>query len=112
MLIAVARIELRFRFAHSLKEKRKAMRSIIDRCSSKFGIKVSEVDGQDSWQRAVLGLAVVGGDANHVCSLRDKVADHILSSESATVVLDDRELIHFGDQSLLEAESLEGERWA
>ncbi len=97
MLIAVARIELRLTFAHSLKEKRRALRSVIDRAQARFGVHVAEVAGQDTWQRAVLGFAIVGSDRQTLESLQYKVGDLILASDIGLVVSDTRECLVFGD---------------
>lgn len=97
MLVAVARIELRLTFAHSLKEKRRALRSIKDRAQSRFGVHVAEVAGQDTWQRAVLGFAIVGSDRQTLKSLQDKVGDFILASDMGLLVSDERDFLVFGD---------------
>lgn len=66
MHVGVLRVEYRLRRARSLKEKRGPLRSLRDRVQHRFGVSIAEVDGQDSWQRAVLGVAVVGASAQHV----------------------------------------------
>jgi len=47
----------------SLKEKRHVVKSLKDRIRSRFNVSVAEVDFQDLWQRASLGVAVVATDA-------------------------------------------------
>ena len=96
MLVAVARIELRLTFAHSLKEKRRALRSVIDRAQARFGVHVAEVDGQNTWQRAVLGFAIVGSDRQTIESLQHKVGESILGSDIGLVVSDSRDCLVFG----------------
>lgn len=103
MLIAVARIELRLTFAHSLKEKRRALRSVIDRAQARFGVHIAEVDGQDTWQRAVLGFAIVGSDRQTLESLQYKVGEHILNSDIGLVVSDRRDCLVFDDLPLDES---------
>lgn len=39
------------------------VRSITQRLRNRFNISVAEVGGQDTWQRAVLGLAVATNEA-------------------------------------------------
>ena len=52
---------LRFllRDAHSLKDKRRIVRSLKDRLFQKFRVAVAEIDHQDVWQTAELGVAAV-----------------------------------------------------
>ncbi len=45
--------------AHSLKEKRQAIKSILAKVRNEFNVSIAEVDAQDSWQEAVLGVACV-----------------------------------------------------
>ena len=47
-------------FCHSLKEKRRVIRSLKDRLRARHNISIAEVDSQDLWQRAVIGIAAVG----------------------------------------------------
>jgi len=48
----------------SLKDKRHVIRSLKDRIRSRFNVSVAEVDFQDLWQRATLGIAVVAADGH------------------------------------------------
>ena len=59
MFVAVARFTLRIEGSHSLKEKRAVVRRVVDRVQQRFHLVVSEVGGQDTWQRADLAFAVV-----------------------------------------------------
>ena len=45
----------------SLKSKRKVVRSLKDGVRKRFGASVAEIDGQDTWQRSTLLIALVGG---------------------------------------------------
>jgi uncharacterized protein len=82
VIVAVARLALHIPHSHSLKEKRAVVRRVVDRTQARFKVHVAEVEGQDTWQRAVLGFAVVSGDAGHAESLVDEV---VRSIEGAVV---------------------------
>jgi uncharacterized protein len=58
MVIGLLRVELHIPGARSLKEKRMVLRSIKDRLK-KFNVAVSEVEHQDLWQRAELGVVTI-----------------------------------------------------
>ena len=62
MLVGVCRIELFIASAQSLKEKRGIVKSLKSRIAQKFNVSIAEVEYQDKWQRAVLGVALVGTD--------------------------------------------------
>ncbi len=62
MIVGAALVELHVHGSQSLKQKRGVVRSITQRLRNRFNVSVAEVGGQGTWQRAVLGLVVVGSD--------------------------------------------------
>jgi uncharacterized protein len=98
MVIGVGRIAVELPGMASLKEKRGPLRSIIARARQTFNVAVAEVGDQDAWQSAVLGLAVVSGDARHANEMLSKVTAFIEEHLSDGVVTDiETELIHVGE---------------
>lgn len=75
MLVGVLELDLALRGARSLKEKRRAVKSLKDRLRSRFNISVAEVDTQDNRQRAILGVALVGNEAGYVKGVLSKVLE-------------------------------------
>ncbi len=73
MIVGTLRIRLLLREAHSLKDKRRVIRSLKAHLQNKFNVAVSEVDHHDVWQTAELGLATVGGDTRFVMSVLSQV---------------------------------------
>ena len=65
MVVGLLTVELHVPGSQSLKDKRMVLRRIKDRLK-KFNVAVSEVEHQDLWQRAALGVAVVSGDKHQV----------------------------------------------
>ncbi len=57
--IGLLTLEVHLPNAHSLKEKRQALLRVKDRLRHKFNVAVAEVDHQDLWQRATLGVVSV-----------------------------------------------------
>jgi len=86
MFVGAARVELRIHGSRSLKEKRGVVRSIIQRLRNRFNVSVAEVDGQDTWQRAVLGLAGVGSDAQDLRVRLEKAIDFVADLHLAEVM--------------------------
>ncbi len=60
--IGVLTLELRFDYAHSLKEKRHVLQSLKDRLRHKFNVAVAEIDYQDLWQRSAIAVVTVSSD--------------------------------------------------
>lgn len=75
MVVGVLEIDLALRGVRSLKEKRRAVKSLKDRLRFKFNISVAEVDAQDSWQRAILGVALVSNETDYVKGVLSKVLE-------------------------------------
>ena len=73
MVVGIVRIELHIPAARSLKDKRQVVRSLKDRIRDRVRASVSEVDHQDLWQRAALGVAVVAPDGGQVREQLDEV---------------------------------------
>jgi hypothetical protein len=90
MIVGTLKVKLRVPDSHSLKEKRRVVKSIKDRLKSKFNISVSEVDALDSQQIAVLGVATVSNDKRFVESVLSQVLNHIALNHFAQIV--DREI--------------------
>lgn len=73
MVLAVLQLAIRLPEAQSLKEKRWHLKSLVTRIRNKFNVSVSEVDFQDSWQRATLAVAHVGNERSHAHRMLDQV---------------------------------------
>lgn len=84
MVVGIVRIELHVPAARSLKDKRQVVRSLKERIRERVGASVAEVDHQDLWQRAALGVAVVAGDGGRVREQLDDVrrlVDHAFEAQ-------------------------------
>lgn len=73
MVVGVCRMVIELPEGLSLKEKRGPLRSIITRVRSTFNAAVAEVERQDAWQSAVLGIAVVSSEQRHANEMLSKV---------------------------------------
>ena len=66
MFVGTARAEFHIPGASSLKAKRSVVQGLKQRIATRYAVSVAEVDHQDLWQRAVLGVAVISGDKHQV----------------------------------------------
>ena len=76
MIVGTLRLRLVLRESHSLKDKRRVLRSLKDTLANKFNIAVAETAEQDVWQSAELGVATVGADAPFVQSVLSNVVNY------------------------------------
>jgi len=95
MTVGVARVTLFLPEVHSLKEKRMVLRRVKDRAQQKFNLAIAEVGENDLWQRALLGVAVLGSGRRFVESALDEVVRFIRSEAEVTNV--EREIQTYGD---------------
>jgi uncharacterized protein YlxP (DUF503 family) len=95
MTVGLARLTLFLPEAHSLKEKRMVLRRVKDRAQQKFNLAIAEVGENDVWQRALLGVAVIGNGRRFVESALDEVVRFIRGEAEVTNV--EREIQTYGD---------------
>ncbi len=59
MPVGVLTLEIQLPYAHSLKEKRALLQRLRDRLRAKFNVAVAEMDHQDVWQQATVGVVSI-----------------------------------------------------
>jgi len=84
MRVALLHVELFIASSQSLKDKRMVLRRIKDRLQ-KFNVAVAEVEHQDLWQRAGLGIVGISTTAEHVEQSLAAAADEIDRVEPGVV---------------------------
>jgi len=80
MHVGVCRIELRLPENQSLKGKRRVIKSIITRLQNKYNVSVAEVDNQDLWQLATLGIACVSNHRRHTDETLSTVVKFVIQN--------------------------------
>jgi hypothetical protein len=90
MPVGLLTLDIQLPYAHSLKEKRAVLRKIRDRLRARFNVAVAELDHEDVWQHATLGVVSISDSqillesvfrqvlAESEKILGDDVADHTL----------------------------------
>lgn len=86
MIIAAARITLLIPENNSLKGKRKVVKSLIEKVRHRFDAAIAEVDSHDLWQRAELGLALVGNDSQLLNTRLDQIMKFIENQHLAEII--------------------------
>jgi hypothetical protein len=88
MSLGICQVKLRLPENQSLKGKRQVLKSIITRVRNNYNVAIAEVDDQDLWQLATLGIACVSNDARQVNQVLSKVVDFISRSKFEIEILD------------------------
>jgi len=67
--VGLARVELHIPQSRSLKEKRAAVKPVVEGLRQRFSLSAAEVGYQDKWQRSLIGFAVVSGTYAHAAEV-------------------------------------------
>ncbi len=93
MVVGALEVRLRIMGAQSLKEKRKVLKSLKDRLS-RMNISIAEVDDQDKWQAATLGIALTSNDAGYVNAVMDKIQLFLAEAPDVEILDSKTEIMH------------------
>jgi len=85
MFIGSATFYLSIDWAASLKDKRRCMKSIMDKMKNKFNISVAEVDENDNRSIGVIGFACVSNSIIHAEKTIDTVLKFVQTNTEADV---------------------------
>lgn len=88
MNVGVCKVKLRIPESHSLKGKRSVVKSVCQRIRNKFNVSVSEVEDNDSWQTATLGITCASNSARHVDEVINNVLSYIEASREDLEIID------------------------
>lgn len=80
MNVGVCRIGLRLPENQSLKGKRQVIKSVITRLQNNYNVSVAEIDNQNLWQLATLGVACVSNHRRHADETLANVVKFILEN--------------------------------
>jgi uncharacterized protein YlxP (DUF503 family) len=92
----VLRFTLRIPESGSLKDKRQVVRSVMQRVRNKFHVAVAEVDDNDAWQIATIGVTCVSNSARHADEVLAEIVAYVEGSRLDAEVTDvETEVIAF-----------------
>lgn len=94
MVVGCGRIILRIHECRCLKGKRRVVKAVIARVRNHFNAAVAEIEDNDVYQRAVIGVALVGNDTAVVNAKLDKLLDFVEDLGLAEMIDSEMEMIH------------------
>ena len=77
MHVGVCKVKLRIPENQSLKGKRRVIGSLCSRIRNKFNVSIAEVDDNDAWQMATLGITCVSNSVRHSDDVLGEVVSYI-----------------------------------
>ena len=85
MFVGTCRMYLSADWVTSLKEKRSAVKAIVERAKHKFNISIAEIEAMDEHKRIVVGFACVSNDGRHAENVIQNVVNFIENNTDARV---------------------------
>ena len=92
MMIAAMTFRLHASWAHSLKEKRMLVKSLIAQLQNRFHVTAAEIDEQDTHQIIVIGVAAIVSHNAIADSLMEEISRFVESASEAEVLDETREI--------------------
>ncbi len=86
MVVGICTLQLFIPDSGSLKGKRYILKSLISRAKNRFNISIAEVDHNDLWQRATLGVAVVTSGNRHANEMLSKVVNFVETDKRVQII--------------------------
>ena len=87
MLVGVCQIDLFVPESGSLKSKRFVLTSLKTRIRNKFNVSVSEVDGNDKWQRVTLAVSMVANERRIIDQTMNQILN-LIGQDGRCEILD------------------------
>ena len=86
MFIGACQITLHLPDSQSLKDKRQIIKSVMARVRNRFEVAIAEVEEQERWQIAVLGLSCVSNSRQHSEEILEHVRRYIEETRPDIVI--------------------------
>ena len=94
MVVGMGKITFGLSDCHSLKDKRKIVKSLIARVQNAFNASVAEIGLNDAHQRAEIGFALVGNDRRLINSKIDQIFEFMENLQLAEIIDTEMEIIN------------------
>jgi len=98
MVVGVSSVEIFLPENHSLKDKRHAVKRIVEKTRAKFNISIMEIEQTNLWQRVKIGFSIVGVKKDHVNSAIENVYAYIESLYIGKIIDTWTEIIVIGNE--------------
>ncbi|MFO7752493.1 MAG: DUF503 domain-containing protein [Desulfobacteraceae bacterium] len=95
MVVGTGKITLKLYDIHSLKGKRKIVKSQIQRLKNKFNISIAETGLNGDLEWAELGFSITGNDRKRINSTLDKIVEMLESMGLARITDTRIEIINY-----------------
>lgn len=88
MVLGICRVTIRLPESGSLKEKRRVVKSLVERVRARFNVSIAEVDHLDVWQVAGIGFVCLSNSSRHVDETMQTIVRFIEDNLQAGLLAD------------------------
>lgn len=88
MNVGICKVKLRLPDNLSLKGKRQVVKSVTARLKNRFPVSVAEVDDNDLWQLATIGICYISNDKRFTNEILSKIIEFLVNNQGDYEVLD------------------------
>lgn len=88
MIVGVCRVTISIAGSYSLKDKRRVLKSVVERVRHRFNVAVAEVDEHEVWNSGVIGLACVSTSGAHAEEMLATVVRFVEQAHPDAEVID------------------------
>jgi uncharacterized protein YlxP (DUF503 family) len=88
MIVGVCRVTISIAGSYSLKDKRRVVKSIVERIRHRFNVSIAEVDEHEVWNAAVLAIVCVSTASAHVEEMLSTVVRFVEQAHPDAEVVD------------------------
>jgi hypothetical protein len=75
MILGILTVDLEIDHAKSLKDKRAVLNRVKDRVRKKFNVSIAEIEGNEVWNYACLGVVIVSNEQRFCNQVLSKVVE-------------------------------------
>ena len=93
MVVGLLQVEVHLPRAQSLKDKRSVIKSLKDQLRGRFNIAVAEVEANDTWQRATVGVSTIGDTRTYVDRILTEVTEWIRATRLVELIRVERDYV-------------------
>jgi len=86
MVVGLLRLDVHLPNSHTLKEKRSVLNSLKDQLRGRFNISVAEVEANETWQRATVGISTLSSSRAYTEQLLREVTAWIRASRLVELI--------------------------
>ena len=98
MWVAVVRLDLLIPGSRSLKDRRRAVRSLKERLRARFDVACAEVGDLESWNRASLGISGVSNEKSVLQDLADAIARYAQNDPNVQITSVKTDFFNYGER--------------